>query len=96
MTPLVTDAKSSPVTNGEDQWHFQTQNGNGVTSLGSNRAYHRMHYELDTAAQGRMRFLDIMMPNGKKLGDCTGAEVREIAEELERFSKEIKAAFKLA
>ncbi|WP_156437913.1 hypothetical protein [Bradyrhizobium valentinum] len=40
------------------------------------------------AAKGKKsRLLDIVLPNGKKLRDCTGAEVAEIAEALELIGR---------
>jgi hypothetical protein len=39
------------------------------------------------AAKGeKSRLLDIVLPNGKMLRDCTGEEIAEIAEALERVA----------
>jgi hypothetical protein len=35
--------------------------------------------------------LDIVAPNGKRIADCTGDEVKQIAERLERISRGMEA-----
>jgi hypothetical protein len=40
------------------------------------------------AAKGKnSRLLDVVMPNGKKLRDCTGAELAQIAEALTEIGR---------
>lgn len=38
--------------------------------------------QLKMAKAGKMRFLDMVMPNGKKFADCTGDEVAKFGEDL--------------
>jgi hypothetical protein len=41
--------------------------------------------QLKAALAGQGQFLDIVMPNGKKMCDCTGQYVGQIAEALHRL-----------
>jgi hypothetical protein len=43
--------------------------------------------EFDAILLTKSRLLDIVLPNGKKLRDCTGTEVAEIAEALEEIGR---------
>jgi hypothetical protein len=41
--------------------------------------------QLKAALANEARFLDIVMPNGKKIGECTGQYIREVGEPLHCF-----------
>jgi hypothetical protein len=38
--------------------------------------------QAEAVKRGEMRFLDIIMPNGKRLADCNGTEVGEVGKAL--------------
>ena len=42
------------------------------------------------ASEGNGRFSDIVMPNGKKLADCTFGEVDEVAEAMQQMGAQIR------
>jgi hypothetical protein len=44
--------------------------------------FKKLKEQTDAAAVGKMSFREIILPNGKKLADCTGLEVEEFANEM--------------
>jgi hypothetical protein len=40
------------------------------------------------AEAGEMSYFDIIMPNGKKLGDCTGEYLQEVSEAFRKAAEE--------
>ena len=42
------------------------------------RVFHQLHF----AREGKLEFVDIEMPNGKKLTDCSMDEIEQMAEKL--------------
>ena len=44
--------------------------------------------QMKTAEAGRVRFMDIVMPNGKKLAECRGEYVRDVGRALEQLTRD--------
>ncbi len=44
--------------------------------------------QLQAALEGRQPILDIVMPNGKKMIDCSGQYVGEVSKALHRFGSQ--------
>jgi hypothetical protein len=48
-----------------------------------------MERQLQAAKDGKRRFLDVVMPNGKPLAECTGDDVDEMCEALEKMGQRL-------
>jgi hypothetical protein len=46
--------------------------------------------QMNAAREGKMQWLDIVMPNGKKMRDCTGDEIEEVGKAFTRIAKVIE------
>jgi hypothetical protein len=44
--------------------------------------------QMKTAESGRVRFMEIVMPNGKKLAECRGEYVRDVGRALEALTRD--------
>ena len=50
----------------------------------------RVVEQMNAAREGKMQWLDIVMPNGKKMRDCTGDEIEEVGKAFTRIAKLIE------
>ena len=44
--------------------------------------------QMKTAEAGRVSFMEIVMPNGKKLAECRGEYVRDVGRALEALTRD--------
>lgn len=47
--------------------------------------------EATNEAEKNSKLLDLVMPNGKRLGDCTGLELREIGEWMKKMGHRLNS-----
>jgi hypothetical protein len=61
----------------------------------NDQVYLELAAEINRRAELKLPLLDMIMPNGKALCDCTGVEMGEFGRQMSRIGKEMDAAERL-